>query len=128
LSFDPGSFVSYAVEPFLPSILTHSTSPSAYPPSRKQRYLPLNVYFEWALTTSDTAYQNAARKSAAHLTDVAVSLGQDVADAALYGNYAIFDTPVSRLYGDNLPKLQAIKALYDPSDVMGLTGGFKISV
>jgi hypothetical protein len=69
--------------------------------------------------------QEAARDSAAHIRQLAVAGGQDVADAASYGNYAIFDTPVSKIYGDNVPRLQAIKAAADPTNVMGLAGGFK---
>jgi len=44
---------------------------------------------------------------------------------ALYGNYADARTPLVDIYGDNLPKLQALKAKIDPNNVMGLTGGFK---
>ena len=69
--------------------------------------------------------QDAARASAAQLTQVALAEGQDVADAPLYSNYAIFDTPMERIYGANLPKLQALKAQYDPENVMGLAGGWK---
>jgi hypothetical protein len=69
--------------------------------------------------------QEAARDSAAHLRQLAIAGGQDVADAASYSNYAIFDTPLGRIYGDNVPRLQAIKAAVDPTNVMGLAGGFK---
>ena len=48
--------------------------------------------------------------------------------ASRYANYAgaIYDTPVSRIYGGNLGRLQATKARVDPNNVMGLTGRFKI--
>ncbi|OJA21033.1 hypothetical protein AZE42_05542 [Rhizopogon vesiculosus] len=118
-------FISYAVEPFLPSILDHSSIPSAYPPSRDRALLPLNIYFAWSEKNSDEIMQEAARESAAHLRQLAIAEGQDVADATLYGNYAIFDTPLRRIYGDNVPKLQAIKAAVDPTNVMELAGGFK---
>ncbi|KAG1731564.1 hypothetical protein EDB19DRAFT_1737404 [Suillus lakei] len=116
---------SYDVEPFIPSILSHSTTPSAYPPSRNRGLLPLNIYFAWTPPTSDEIMQQAIRDSAAHLRHLAIAGGQDVADAALYSNYAIFDTPLSSIYGDNLPRLHAIKAAVDPTNVMGLAGGFK---
>lgn len=70
--------------------------------------------------------QDAARQSASFLTQKAIAEGQDIANAALYGNYAIFSTDVSQIYGDNLGKLQAIKAQYDPQNVMGLAGGWKL--
>jgi len=44
---------------------------------------------------------------------------------ALYGNYVDANTPLVDIYGDNLPRLQALKAQIDPDNVMGLTGGFK---
>jgi len=44
---------------------------------------------------------------------------------ALYGNYVAAKTPLVDIYGDNLPRLQALKAQVDPSSVMCLTGGFK---
>lgn len=69
---------------------------------------------------------DAARQSAAHLTQVAVNEGQDIASAPLYGNYAMFDTPLDRVFGDNLARLQALKAQYDPSNLMGLAGGWKV--
>ena len=69
----------------------------------------------------------AARQSAARLTQVAVSEGQDVADAALYNNYAIFDTPLERIYGGNVERLRALKTQYDPENVMGLAGGWKFA-
>jgi len=43
----------------------------------------------------------------------------------LYGNYVNAKTPLVDIYGENLPKLQALKAEVDPENVMGLAGGFK---
>ena len=34
--------------------------------------------------------------------------------------------PLVNLYGANLPSLQAMKAVVDPEDVVGFTGGFKL--
>ncbi|OJT03692.1 hypothetical protein TRAPUB_5720 [Trametes pubescens] len=126
LSLQTGNFISYDVEPFLPSIFSHSAEgSSAFPPSRAKGLLPLNIYYAWGLDLADDAMHDAARQSAAHLTQVVLAEGQDVADAALYGNYAIFDTPLERIYGGNLARLQALKAQYDPENVMGLAGGWK---
>jgi hypothetical protein len=56
---------------------------------------------------------------------VAIQDGQAVGSAPLYTNYALYDTPLNRIYGANLPRLKAIKAAVDPGNVMGLAGGFK---
>ncbi|KAG1748461.1 FAD dependent oxidoreductase [Suillus paluster] len=121
----PSPLIAYDVEPFIPSIYSHSTTPSAYPPSRDRGLLLLDIYFAWTSLTSDGIMQQAVRDSAAHLRQLAITEGQDIADAASYGNYAIFDTLLSNIYGENVPRLQAIKTAVDPTNVMGLAGGFK---
>ncbi|OSD00999.1 FAD-binding domain-containing protein [Trametes coccinea BRFM310] len=126
LSFQSGNFISYDVEPFLSTIFSHAPEgSSAYPPSRSTGLLPLNIYYAWGASLADETMQNAARQSAAHLTQVILGEGQDISDAALYGNYAILGTPLERIYGQNVPKLKALKAKYDPGNVMGLAGGWK---
>ena len=64
--------------------------------------------------------QNAAQARAAVLAD-----GQDLSGAAIYPNYALFDTPLEEMYGENVARLRKIRAEIDPEDVMGLAGGFK---
>ncbi|KAF8148763.1 hypothetical protein K438DRAFT_1989121 [Mycena galopus ATCC 62051] len=125
LALDSAVFISYDIEPFLPTIYTHNTSPSAFPPSRGPGFLPLNLYFAWLDPLSDGNFYTAMRQSAQHLTAVAIAEGQDIAQAPLYPNYALYDTPLDRMYGDNLGRLQSIKAMVDPDNVMGLAGGFK---
>lgn len=68
----------------------------------------------------------AIKRSAATIAAAADSEGQDIGEAALYGNYAVEGTPVSRIYGSNLPRLQEGKERYDPENVMSLAGGWKI--
>ena len=51
---------------------------------------------------------------------------EDVPTSPLYTNYALWDAPLERIYGTNLPRLQDIKRRADPEDVMGLAGGFKV--
>ncbi|KAJ7027714.1 FAD-binding domain-containing protein [Mycena alexandri] len=122
---DDGAFlVSYNIEPFLPSIYSHGPA-SAYPPARNAGYLPINLNFAWTPAKSDAIFHTALKESANHLTDVAVYAGQAVAQAPLYTNYALADTPLERMYGENLPRLRTIKAQVDPNNVMGLAGGFK---
>ncbi|KAJ3552015.1 hypothetical protein NM688_g4382 [Phlebia brevispora] len=126
---DTAVFISYDVEPFMTTLFSKApASSAAYPPSRAQGLLPLNIYFAWLLPTSDETMQQSAVLSAQQLTNAAVADGQDVADASLYGNYAIAGTPVERIFGDNLDQLTATKQKYDPSNVMGLAGGWKVPV
>ncbi|KAG6872962.1 hypothetical protein C0995_004716 [Termitomyces sp. Mi166 len=125
LSLLSGSFISYDVEPFLPTLFSHG-SQSAYPPSREKGLSPFNIYYAWSLPLSDDEFHDAARQSAAQIKAVAVAEGQDVSDVAIYLNYAIYDTPLEGLYGSNVPMLQVLKASIDPTNVMGLAGGFKL--
>ena len=96
-----------------------------YPPLRTRGLSPLAIYYAYADEAADEVVYNAARRSAGRLTEVAQEEGQDVARTALYGNYAMFDTPLERIYGANVDGLRAVKARYDPEGVMGLAGGFK---
>ncbi|KAF9009160.1 FAD-binding domain-containing protein [Hymenopellis radicata] len=96
----PDAFIAYGVEPFLSNVFSHNAESTAYPPSRQ---------------------------SAAHLTNVAADNGQAaVRDASPYPNYALYDVPVERIFGNNLKRLREIKARVDPHDVMALTGGFRL--
>ncbi|KAG0707248.1 hypothetical protein DFH29DRAFT_871813 [Suillus ampliporus] len=52
-------FISYDITPLLLSIFDHSTTPSAYPPSRDQGLLPLNIYSAWTDLTWDGIVQQA---------------------------------------------------------------------
>ncbi|KAJ7082665.1 FAD dependent oxidoreductase [Mycena belliarum] len=125
LALAGAAFISYDVEPFLPTLYSHNTNATAFPPTRDAGYLPLNLYFAWGPATSDEIFHAALRRSAAHLTQVALAEGQAIADAPLYPNYALFDTPLERMYGANVERLRAIKGRVDPKNVMGLAGGFK---
>ena len=114
------ALITYEAELFLPTIFDHNATPSAYPPSRAQGLMPLNIYFAWVSPDSDQRCQDAIRTSG-------LNAGQsDISNAALYPNYAIFDTPLVNLYGVNLARLRAIKAAVDPENIMGLAGGFKL--
>ncbi|TFK57343.1 FAD-binding domain-containing protein [Heliocybe sulcata] len=127
LALQGATLVSYDIEPFLPSLYSHgSTATAAWPPSRAQAYLPMNIDYAWLLPLNDQAFYSAAEQSVAAVKAAAENLGQNVGGAYAYGNYAIFSTPIEEIYGEQLPILQAIKAVYDPHNVMALTGGWKI--
>jgi hypothetical protein len=68
---------------------------------------------------------DALRDGAKTIRGVALADGQDLSHAAVYVNYALFDTPLEDIYGGNLPRLRKIKAKIDPERVMDLAGGWK---
>ncbi|KAH9948556.1 hypothetical protein B0H21DRAFT_228842 [Amylocystis lapponica] len=121
---DSSLLMSYAIEPFLPSILTHGAD-SAYPPSRAARFLPLNINYAWALPAADVRVREITAESAATLVQAAAAEGQEVQGAARYPNYAIAGTSLADIYGTNVQRLSAIRAAYDPHGVMALAGGWK---
>ncbi|KAJ7183743.1 hypothetical protein C8R46DRAFT_1308699 [Mycena filopes] len=117
--------VGYHFEPFLESIYTHNDNPTAFPPFRSPRTMPLNLQFTWPDARSDAIVYDAMFQSATHLTKVALLDSQTVAHAPVYPNYALFGTPLTDIYGSNLPRLKEIKARVDSHNIMGLTGGWK---
>ena len=126
MSLKTGVFISYDVEPFLPSIYSHNLETTAFPPVRSLGLLPFNIYFAWLSDLFDTDFKDAARASAARVLNTAIAEGQSsIVGAPVYPNYAIYDTPLSQIYGSNLATLQSLKATIDPTNVMGLAGGFK---
>jgi hypothetical protein len=68
---------------------------------------------------------DSLRDGAKTVHNVAIADGQSLSDAAVYVNYALFDTPLEDMYGGNLAMLRSIKAKIDPDKVMDLAGGFK---
>ncbi|KAI9450556.1 FAD dependent oxidoreductase [Russula earlei] len=123
---DSHAAVSYDIEPFDSGLFSHSNTPSAYPPDRSRALLPTNLYFAWTSPTRDADVAVALQQSTNAVRAAAIADGQDVANAALYGNYALFGTPVESLYGANLQRLRDIRSRVDPKGVMGLAGGFKV--
>ncbi|KAG9308223.1 FAD-binding domain-containing protein [Chiua virens] len=127
LSYNPPRLIFHSISlAFLPSLFSHNMTPSAYPPSRTQGFFPLNIHFAWNQTENDQAVYDAARMTAGTLQAHSMEDGSGVAPPVVYPNYAMFGTPVVNLFGEHLPRLQAIKVAVDPDNVMGLAGGFKI--
>jgi len=123
---DTGLFISVDVEPFHPSYFSYSRG-GAYPHSPSNPLVPLFLYFAWALPTSDSYFLAAIKESTKVLLDTAVAEGQNVSGAnqIVYSNYALADTPLETMFGENVDRLKEIKTAYDPQNVMGLSGGFK---
>lgn len=115
----------YSFEPFEPDFLSHGR-PSAYPPNRSLAVFPSSMYYGWTNASLDGSMADAMRCSAASLVEVGIQNGQDLENAAPYINYALFGTPLKTLYGEHLGRLGEIKKKYDPDNVMGLAGGWKL--
>ena len=122
--YDDSVFLFYVIEPFEPDFLTHG-EPSAYPPDRSLAVLPSLVYVSWTNASADEFMTDAIRLSAASLVEAGIQDGQDLKNAAPYVNYALFGTPLERMYGGHLERLREIRKKYDPNDIMSLAGGWK---
>ena len=122
--YDDSVSLFYVIEPFEPDFLTHG-EPSAYPPDRSLAVLPSLVYVSWTNASADEFMTDAIRRSAASLVEAGIQDGQDLKNAAPYVNYALFGTPLERMYGGHLERLREIRKKYDPNDIMRLAGGWK---
>lgn len=77
----------------------------------------------------DQVMHNAARDIIGRLKAIAVSLGDDLGEGGLYPNYAIAGngTSVEDFWGqEHVTRLRVIRKVYDPSNVMGLAGGWRV--
>ncbi|KDQ05818.1 hypothetical protein BOTBODRAFT_122239 [Botryobasidium botryosum FD-172 SS1] len=121
-----GFVYGFVVEPFLPSYFNNSKG-GAYPHDPDHPLMPLHMTFSWKNPAEDQAFIDASKAVAKAIFDLAVSEGQDIDEEKQiqYGNYALADTPLERVYGRNVERLRGIKREYDPGDVMSLAGGFR---
>ncbi|KAI0260018.1 hypothetical protein BC834DRAFT_589028 [Gloeopeniophorella convolvens] len=122
---DKNVTVGATLEPFNSGIFSHG-SDSAFPPDRSHALFPNVLGFVWSNASLDDTMARGLREYTDAIGAAALAEGQNVSHAAPYINYALFDTPVELLYGENLPRLRAIKKEIDPKNVMGLAGGFKV--
>ena len=116
--------IGAGLEPLNGGIFSHG-SQSAYPPDRSQAFFPSVLQYLWSNASLDHIFAGAIREQSTALHNAALADGQNVSHAAVYMNYALFDTPLEDIYGANLPRLRKIRSEIDPNDVMGLAGGFK---
>ncbi|KAK0184493.1 hypothetical protein F5146DRAFT_1170387 [Armillaria mellea] len=114
-----GGTIAYAIEPFLPSLLSHAPAgSSAYPSTRDHVAFPTNVDLQWVSEGEDSVFHDAARQTAERL---------GAKGESIYPNYAIYGTPVVDMYGeDGVKRMEATRERVDPYGVMLLTGGFKV--
>ena len=121
-------FLTLVSEPFVQDILSHNKHETAYPFDRADMYTPFNIFIAWADPTKDAIFKKGLVDIRDALEAKLVEEGYTgVTTAPLYSNYALWDVPLNRIYGSNLERLQEVKRKVDPEDIMGLTGGFKIT-
>ncbi|KAJ7727606.1 FAD dependent oxidoreductase [Mycena metata] len=123
---EAGALAGYHMEPFINTLLTHNTTPTAWPFFRSKKFVPLQMQFTWSNPAHDATLRGFMEQSAVHLTNVANQDGQAIQQLPLYPNYGLYTSPPAKIYGSNIPRLQAIQAQVDPQNVMGLAGGWKV--
>ncbi|CAF3803885.1 unnamed protein product [Rotaria socialis] len=121
------SLAVFTAEPFLSTYFDKSQG-GAYPHvSSATPLLPVLVQFGWELPEDDEFFINEIKLTVDSIMQVV--LNEEKNDNGTvqirYPNYALETTPLSEMYGDNVPRLQSIRKAWDPDNVMNLTGGFK---
>jgi FAD/FMN-containing dehydrogenase len=87
----------------------------------------MNIAFMWVDPTYDADFLAAVNEAADRFRRIVASeQGALYENSPRYNNYAIYETPLSSIYGENLRALQKLKKRYDPKRVMNLAGGWKL--
>ena len=123
-ALDKNVTLSMTLEPFDKEVFSHG-SDSAFPPDRSQAIFPSNILVQWSDASLDETMASALRQISGTIRATALADGQNVLDAAVYPNYALYGTPLKNMYGGNVERLRKIRVAIDPKDVMGLAGGWK---
>ena len=123
-TLDENAALSLTLEPFDKGLFSYG-SKSAYPPDRSHVIFPSSLTVEWLNASLDETMASALRQISNTIRAVAIADGQDVLDAALYPNYALFGTSLNDMYGGNVERLRQIRAEIDPEYVMNLAGGWR---
>ncbi|KAG2070250.1 FAD-binding domain-containing protein [Suillus decipiens] len=111
--------------PFLPSMFDASTS-AAWPHKKGQPNGPLLVCFQWEGENNDEYWIGLMMQILQSIQKVAEAEGCTNDNLPKYCNTSLANTPVEDIYKKHLSKLMQIRAKYDPDDMMGRTGGFRI--
>ena len=123
-ALDKNVTLSMTLEPFDKGVFSHG-SDSAFPPDRSQAIFPSNILIQWSDASLDETMASALRQVSDTIRTTALADGQNVSDAAVYPNYALYGTPLKNMYGGNVERLRKIRVAIDPENVMGLAGGWK---
>lgn len=123
----PSGFAVFTAEPFLSTYFDKSQG-GAYPHVKSAApLLPVLVQFGWQLPSDDDFFIKEIKLAIDAITQVTLNeiLNGNGTVQIRYPNYALETTPISEMYGDNVPRLQSIRRAWDPENIMNLTGGFK---
>ncbi|KAK0479217.1 FAD dependent oxidoreductase [Armillaria novae-zelandiae] len=106
LSVHGATIISYTVEPFLLSLLSHApVGSSAYPSSWDHVAFPTNLDFQWILENEDEVFHDAARQTVQRL---------GAQGKSIYLNYVIYGTPVVDMFSDEgLKRMKATRKRVD---------------
>jgi hypothetical protein len=106
------------IQPFDPSLYTHGAD-SAFPPKRDPPLYPIGIYWSWDNPEDDQFAWNTVKNITSRLRKIIPG------DEFVFVNYALADTPLKAMYGDNVERLHDIRVRYDSRNLMSLTGGFR---
>lgn len=124
--------------PFLPTMFKGSAD-SAWPHNDGEPNGPLLVYFMWEGKENDKAWIDQMKTALHHIHEIALQEKCTTNHAPVYCNTTLklgvkdFSSPeqcerwhCEQIYRNNLADLSALRTKYDPDNVMGRTGGFRI--
>jgi hypothetical protein len=107
-------------------IFDNSPPGAAFPHKSGEPYSPMLAYFRWQDSKDDEFWLTKLKGTLNRIRVVARRLGLTPRKPAYYNNLSIETVPVHKIYRDNMKWLKQAKERYDPTDVMGRTGGHKI--
>jgi hypothetical protein len=112
--------------PFLPTMLKKSVD-SAWPHNGTEPNGPLSLHFMWEGVENDGLWVGQMKTALRHIHEIALQEKCTTDDAPAYCNTTLEEvTTPSQIYRHNLDDLSALRTKYDPNNVMGRTGGFRI--
>jgi hypothetical protein len=123
---DGRSIISASIgsEPFIHPFV--DPKDSAYPHSTSRQITPGNSFIFYSNVSDRAYFSDTIRRFSIEVQKVAIEEGLSRPDDILYSNYALSDTPLELIYGGNIDRLRAIKRIVDPTNIMGLSGGWKV--
>ena len=123
-----GADISFLILHQFPAYLKHSLNSAYNPHVSSSSVFPIGIVATWELPSDDYIFLKSIQSMADTLLQTMIDDGQYDKNVKqiVYPNFALETTPVSSIYGSNLPRLQRIRAAWDPKNVMYLTGGYKI--